>query len=189
MISQTLKPCGLPALKADCQTLLQMFLRKEALHLAVSTTSRGLCQVSCAPVPYAVLCREKLRQFGLPSKLDNKSSNTFISGSGCGSGMYSSSTAAGAGTASTACRASASADGELQLVLNQDLVAAVVKLEALSRRLEMAEHEKERSNASLLEAQVHLFGCLLGDGCVTQLSTCIMAHDVLCLHPPPDNWD
>jgi hypothetical protein len=40
------------------------------------------------------------------------------------------------------------------MVLNQDLVAAMVKLEGMTRRLEMAEREKDRINASLSESQV-----------------------------------
>jgi hypothetical protein len=40
------------------------------------------------------------------------------------------------------------------MVLNQDLVAAMVKLEGMTRRLEMAEREKDRIHASLFESQV-----------------------------------
>lgn len=43
---------------------------------------------------------------------------------------------------------------DVQLALNQDLVAAMVKLDGATRRLDMVEKEKERLNASLSDAQV-----------------------------------
>jgi hypothetical protein len=55
------------------------------------------------------------------------------------------------------------------MVLNQDFVAAMVKLEGMARRLEMAEREKDRMNASLTEAQVgadfHSVGCNVSIAC------------------------
>lgn len=45
---------------------------------------------------------------------------------------------------------------EVQLQLNQDLVAATVKLDSANRRLEVLEREKDRLHKSLEEAQVGL---------------------------------
>lgn len=46
------------------------------------------------------------------------------------------------------------ASSEVQLQLNEELVAATVKLDNASRRLEVLEREKQRLNNSLQEAQV-----------------------------------
>jgi hypothetical protein len=63
------------------------------------------------------------------------------------------SASAAAGT-STPGSAAAAAGDEVRMVLNQDLVAAMVKLEGMARRLEMAERDKDRMQASLSESQV-----------------------------------
>jgi hypothetical protein len=91
----------------------------------------------------------------LPAKLSSKPNITFISGSGNSRATAAASTS---GSASTAGAAAAAAGGdEVHMALNQDLVAAMVKLEGMTRRLEMAEREKDRINASLSEAQVGAF--------------------------------
>lgn len=92
-------------------------------------------------------CREKLRQLELPTKLASKPINTFL-------GSISSSNGSRPGTPSQTGRLTAAASDEVQMALNQDLVAAMVKLDGMNRRLEMVEREKERINASTLDAQV-----------------------------------
>jgi hypothetical protein len=56
--------------------------------------------------------------------------------------------------------------GEVQLQLNQDLVAATVKLDSANRRMEVLEREKDRLNKSLEDAQVGRgWGTILGRQC------------------------
>eukprot|EP00878_Enallax_costatus_P003415 GHUV01003625.1.p1 GENE.GHUV01003625.1~~GHUV01003625.1.p1 ORF type:complete len:1706 (+),score=714.87 GHUV01003625.1:54-5120(+) len=92
--------------------------------------------------------REKLRQLELPAKLSNKPINTFLGSVTSGSGSRP-------GTPSQSGKLAAATADEVQMTLNQDLVAAMVKLDGMSRRLEMVDREKERINASLLDAQAH----------------------------------
>ncbi|WIA18956.1 hypothetical protein OEZ85_003625 [Tetradesmus obliquus] len=97
--------------------------------------------------------REQLRQLELPTKLSSKPSTAFISGSGS---MAAKATAASAAASVTAAGSAAAVVGDdVRMALNQDLVAAMVKLEGMARRLEMAEREKDRMQASLSESQAH----------------------------------
>lgn len=95
-----------------------------------------------------LVCREKLRQLDIPAKLNSKSKDTFL-GSTVPSNSRSS-TSSGGGHSKLS---QASVD-EVSMAINQDLVAAVVKLEGMNRRLEIVEREKERMSASLADAQV-----------------------------------
>eukprot|EP00879_Flechtneria_rotunda_P017649 GHRR01018501.1.p1 GENE.GHRR01018501.1~~GHRR01018501.1.p1 ORF type:complete len:2335 (+),score=1054.13 GHRR01018501.1:417-7421(+) len=95
--------------------------------------------------------REKLRQIELPTKLSNKAHTVFVTGVSAFK-PRSFDTQPAAEAAGTLVAAAAD---ELQLQLKQDLVAAVVKLEGMARRLEMAERGKERTQQSLAEAKAH----------------------------------
>lgn len=69
--------------------------------------------------------------------------------------MAAKATAASAAASVTAAGSAAAVVGDdVRMALNQDLVAAMVKLEGMARRLEMAEREKDRMQASLSESQV-----------------------------------
>lgn len=97
-------------------------------------------------------CREKLRQLELPSALASKSNPAFSTPSSrpqLAAAPTSQAITAAAGPAVPAAGAV-----EVQLQLNQDLVAATVKLDSANRRLEVLEREKDRLNKSLEEAQV-----------------------------------
>lgn len=97
-------------------------------------------------------CRENLRQLELPAALSSKGNPAFSTPS-----LRPQLTAPSSTQACTTTRpATAASAEEVQLQLNQDLVAATVKLDNASRRLEVLEREKERLNRSLEEAQVTL---------------------------------
>jgi len=95
-------------------------------------------------------CREKVRQLELPAALSSKGNPAFSTPS-----LRPQLTAPSSTQACTTTRpATAAAAEEVQLQLNQDFVAATVKLDNANRRLEVLEREKERLNRSLEEAQV-----------------------------------
>ncbi|KAF8064552.1 hypothetical protein HT031_003352 [Scenedesmus sp. PABB004] len=94
--------------------------------------------------------RETLRQLELPAKLRGRQGSSFMSPAAQPDGG-----AAGTAGGPAAPAGASSGAAEVALALNQDLVAAAVKLEGLARRLELAEREKERVGASLAEAQAH----------------------------------
>jgi len=93
----------------------------------------------------AGICREKLRQLEIHTKHSSKASSCSAA---------SSAPAAAASDLLTSGAVAAATDHDLRLLLNQDLVAASVKLDGMQRRLEMLEREKDRINQSLSEAQV-----------------------------------
>jgi hypothetical protein len=99
--------------------------------------------------------REKLRQLELPSTLTLKANPAFSTPS---SRPQIASAAHGSQALTTADNSTATAATarEVQLQLNQDLVAATVKLDSANRRLEVLEREKDRLNKSLEDSQV---GC------------------------------
>lgn len=99
-------------------------------------------------------CREKLRQLELPITLASKANPAFNTPSS--RPQLAAAAASKALIAVDGAAVSAAAANEVQLQLNQDLVAATVKLDNASRRLEVLEREKDRLNKSLEEAQVSI---------------------------------
>jgi hypothetical protein len=95
----------------------------------------------------AGICREKLRQLELHTKHSSKASS-------CSAASSAPAAAASVADLLTSGSVAAAMDHDLRLLLNQDLVAASVKLDGMQRRLEMLEREKDRINQSLSEAQV-----------------------------------
>jgi hypothetical protein len=99
-----------------------------------------------------LLCdREKVRQLELPTTLAAKANPAFSTPS---SRPQLAAAAASASQALVTADGRAAAPSEVQLQLNQDLVAATVKLDSATRRLEVLERERERLNRSLEDAQV-----------------------------------
>lgn len=100
----------------------------------------------------SLLCdREKVRQLELPSTLAAKTNPAFSTPS---SRPQLAAAAAPSQALVAADGRVAAVPSEVQLQLNQDLVAATVKLDSASRRLEVLERERERLNRSLEDAQV-----------------------------------
>lgn len=91
-----------------------------------------------------------MRQLELPSTLAAKTNPAFSTPSS----RPQLAAAAAPSQALVAADGRAAVSSEVQLQLNQDLVAATVKLDSASRRLEVLERERERLNRSLEDAQV-----------------------------------
>lgn len=106
--------------------------------------------------------REKVRQFELPTSLAASKANPAFSTPSCRPQLTNSQAAlpvtADNSSSNSKGALTVAAASEVQLQLNQDLVAATVKLDSATRRLEVLERDKERLNKSLEEAQVGV-GC------------------------------
>jgi hypothetical protein len=97
--------------------------------------------------------REKLRQLDLPSTLALKANPAFSTPS-CRPQVAAAAFGSQSLTTTDSNPVSATTAREVQLQLNQDLVAATVKLDSANRRLEVLEREKDRLNKSLEDSQV-----------------------------------